>query len=234
MYQVHIFSQPRYFIVKGVWKYAKGFVGNSMFFGTLLGIGVSISGSIGCIVSVYLSLFFIIIQSIFLSKDKGYDIILVSIMLVILTSILLIFITNNKYLKKDINELKSEYNSLKKGEVKDSFGTGRIYIWKNTINKSLEKHGIGVGIDNFALAFDNKLIDTKSGYVVDKAHNEYLQNLLCQGIIYLIVYIYFIGLIFIKGFKRNLSCINYGLYISFITYSIQAIFNISVTRVAPI
>ena len=42
---------------------------------------------------------------------------------------------------------------LLKGDVKDNFGTGRIYIWKNTLKVVPENMENGVGIDNFYYAF---------------------------------------------------------------------------------
>jgi len=48
------------------------------------------------------------------------------------------------------------------------------------------------------------------------------------------VFIIFILIIFFKGLKKDLSPKYYGLFLAFIGYSVQAFFNISVTRVAPI
>lgn len=265
LYQVHIFGQPKYFIVKGVWKYAKGFVGNSMFYGTLAAIsyslilgmfykteklktklilfilllicslGIVISGTIGCYLGIIVTIIIIITQCILIKEErKTYNFISILLIIIATGSILLFTTLNNKFLKKDFAELKTEYNAISNGVIKDNFGTGRIYIWKNTINKIIDYKGIGVGIDNFNLAFNNKLIDPKSNLIVDKAHNEYLQRTLCEGILSGLSFVIFIIYIFINNFKKNFNSLQYGLYLAFIAYSVQAFFNISVTRVAPI
>ncbi len=268
MYQVHIFHQPRFFLIKNSWKYAKGFLGNSMFYGSLSCIGyclvlgiflkeekivnkvicyilllfssilVVISGAMSSFVSIILVYAFIALQAVIkmIKRDREGLIMLIQLLFIIISfsSIFVFYMQNNRFLKRDISEIQSEYNSINNGIIEDKFGTGRVYIWKNTINKIIENRGVGVGIDSFNLAFDNKLIDVKSGLLIDKAHNEYLQKMLCEGIVSGILYIIFLLSIFFKNIKRNLSPIYYSLYLSFITYSIQAFFNISVTRVAPI
>lgn len=115
----------------------------------------------------------------------------------------------------------------------DNYGTGRMYIWKNTIEKIKEAPITGYGIDNFAEVFDHKLI-VNSREVADKAHNDYLQKALCEGIIAAIIFIVFLLIIFFKGAFSKLSPIYYGLFMSFTCYSVQAFFNISFINVAPI
>lgn len=91
----------------------------------------------------------------------------------------------------------------------------------------------GVGIDNYSLAFKPKLKDKKSGLIIDKAHNEYLQKILCEGIISGILYTVFMFYIFLDKSNYNSSSLYFGLFLAFTAYCVQAFFNISVTRVAP-
>lgn len=78
----------------------------------------------------------------------------------------------------------------------DKYGSRRIYIWKKTL-EIVPKYIIhGVGIDCFHKAFDGKaltVVDGKYSALYDKAHNEYLQILVTQGIFALVSYLFIFG-----------------------------------------
>ena len=101
-----------------------------------------------------------------------------------------------------------------------------------TIPKVLENPWVGIGIDNYSYAFYPPVISS-DGLFVDKAHNEYLQIMLCEGIFCGIVYIVFLLKIFRDNIvkKNNLT---YALFLGFTCYAIVAFFGISVIRVTPI
>ena len=85
----------------------------------------------------------------------------------------------------------------------------------------------------FYYAFTPRLIDPVSSFQVDKAHNDYLQRLLCESIFSLIIYIVFLTVLFFDDLKeKNLfyKCI----FLGFFAYIVSIFFNISVIRVAPI
>ena len=268
LFQIGILTSSNFEII-GSWHYARGFLGNSMYFGTLMAIfyGISIglfiktnelsktiiayilllTSSIGIIMSgsmsVFVSTIFIYLVILFqaivkiVKKDKDGIDQLLQLIFCVITFVLLLIISiqnNNSNVGKDISELVGESKNVSTGVVKDNYGTGRIYIWKNTIDKIVENKGIGVGIDNFYNAFEGQLIDVKSNMPVDKAHNDYLQKMLCEGVISGIAFIAFLSIIFFKNIRKNLSPVYYGLFLAFTSYSVQAFFNISVTRVAPI
>ena len=116
-----------------------------------------------------------------------------------------------------------------------------MFVWKNTL-KVVPKHLLhGVGVDNFYDAFDTPLFRfIKGGDAIeyyDKAHNEYLQKLVTEGIFSLITYLSMLFIIFInsikKVFKDNESIV-IALFLAFIGYLVQAFFNISVIEVAPL
>ena len=153
-----------------------------------------------------------------------------------LSFVLVFFLYSNHLptVKSDVEKMFNEASEGVNGNFKDNYGTGRIYIWKETINKMKEGPITGYGIDNFAKAFDYKLLDPVHHGMVDKAHNDYLQKSFCEGIIAGILFIVFLLMIFFKGIFKNLSPIYYGLLLSFTCYSVIAFFNISVIRVAPI
>ena len=123
---------------------------------------------------------------------------------------------------------------------KDQNGTGRIYIWKVALKNAPKYLLTGIGIDQFFYINDGKIIyDPITGNAIDKAHNEYLQILLTEGIFKCITYIVFLLWIFFKGVyviikSKKIDPLLLGLFLSFTAYCVQAFFNISVTRVAPI
>lgn len=237
---------------------ATGFVSNPNFFGTLMLINLSYSLGlfidekkyalkilfgflififmIGLLISNTMSVFvgliivFIYI-SIYIIKEKQYTK-LVIISLILLTSTLLTVKTGKTGLIKDIKQTKNQTVEIAKGNVDETYGSNRIYIWKNTL-KVVPNHILtGVGIDNFYYAFGKKPLMMK-GWSFDKAHNEYLQILTCEGIFGLISYLLFYGWIVIKGIKNNYKNKEIYLILPAIGYLVQAFFNISVIEVAP-
>lgn len=159
--------------------------------------------------------------------------------LLILSFIIPLFIFTEldlTYAVKDLLQTKDEIVEITQGNLDDSFGTDRMYLWKNTIKIVPENLWNGVGIDNFPYAFDGKSLPvTYSDEVIyDKAHNEYLQILVTQGIFALICWLLIYLLIVNEGliyfFKENKTY----LLLPVLGYLIQAFFNISVIEVAPI
>lgn len=109
----------------------------------------------------------------------------------------------------------------------EDYGSGRITIWKNTLKVVPKYFWLGSGIDTFGYVYQ------KSGNVYyDKAHNEYLQILVTEGIFTLISYLSLLLLLFIDGVKSNNKLI-WVLMMAFIGYALQAFLNISVNTVAP-
>ena len=257
---------------KNPWTYARGLLGNSMFFGSMmcicyslvLGIfykleknkkniiqniimfllvvifsfGVIMSGSMAVYLSsicMNLLMIYDFIRNIF--KNKKFEIKkFVSIIICIIIFIMSIFLftKQNDLIGKDLEEIKNQSQQAINGNIDDKFGTGRIYIWKKTIEKIKEAPITGFGIDNFRIAFTPLLLDPTTGRIVDKAHNDYLQRMLCEGVLSGITYIIFLIFIFFKTIRKTKSSSYYGLFLAFTCYSIQIFFSISVTRVAPI
>ena len=255
------------FKIKNSWHYVRGFLGNSMFFGTLMNIfygiifglflkselnykkiilyifllianlGIILSGAMSAIFALFAMYFIVLIQLIIsiIKKEKNSILSLIFLIVSIISFgvVYKFYSLHDNHLVKDVSEFKDESKSVFHGKINDNFGTGRFYIWRKTIEKIKIAPITGYGIDNFRLAFDSKLRDSHN-LIVDKAHNDYLQKALCEGIISSIVFILFLLIIFFKLVFKNLSPIYYGLFLAFTCYSIQAFFNISVTRVAPI
>lgn len=140
----------------------------------------------------------------------------------------------------DIIRLTKETNEITKGNFDDSYGSGRMFVWKNTL-KIVPNHFFnGIGVDNFFYAFGDKPLykQNKDDVIFfDKAHNEYLQKLVCEGIFSCITYISMLLVVFFSSVKKIFKEKNYiiiGLFLSFVGYSVQAFFNISVIEVAPL
>lgn len=148
---------------------------------------------------------------------------------------------DKNYFLEQVKTTKNEISNVAKGNIDDGYGTGRIHIWKNTFKLASKNLINGVGIDNLYYAFDidNRLVDIKSGLLVDKAHNEYLQKLVTEGIFSFIIYLELLIMIFIDSLTKIYKYKEYdsiiiALFIAFVGYIIQAFFNISVICVAPI
>lgn len=125
-------------------------------------------------------------------------------------------------------------------ELKDTFGSGRIEIWRMVL-KTIAMHPIiGSGPDTLARSLLINVPNDAMNYIertntyADKAHNEYLQIAATIGIPALIVYLAFLAQLLSKQkdmFRNNASFI---FIIPIIAYLAQAFFNISTIGVAPI
>jgi hypothetical protein len=133
-----------------------------------------------------------------------------------------------------------EMHEILHGRIDETFGSGRIYIWK-TVLQSVPGHllfGTGpdtmyyAGIEGFHTyyeALNQTIVST-----IDIAHNEYLNILYHQGIFALVFYLSALICIFKqwvqKGRKDNVSAILGGAVLG---YSIQAFFGLSACITAP-
>ena len=131
-----------------------------------------------------------------------------------------------------------EVHSILHGNLDDSFGTTRMFLWKRTI-KMIDSRYIlfGYGIDTFGIPFMSKYLDDliKTGYVSiqDNACNFYLTRLINIGIVGLSSFIVFVGSIFVM-IRKNRNIISMCILVAILSYLIQGIFNIEVVIVTPI
>lgn len=147
-----------------------------------------------------------------------------------------------------IFKIKKEISTTALKETVQSGGNGRIRIWKNSLGIVKKYPIIGVGYDNFYLAYPNTKVEEDVNFIVtnntvkrvnrgyllyDNAHNIYLHTLVSTGILGLIPYLFLCLLTFIKGLKLKEKS---GILLlgGFVAYSIQGFANISVIQVAPI
>lgn len=144
---------------------------------------------------------------------------------------------NKTTLTKDLLKIGNEATEITKGNLDDNYGSQRIYVWKETI-KILPKYiWHGVGIDNFGKAFNGEALVQElpnRRITYDKAHNEYLQTFITQGILAFLTYGLMFGYALLYGIKQSWKQKQLCLVLPVIGYLAQAFFNISVIEVAPI
>ena len=202
-----------------------------VFFGILIAIfmsGLLISDTLSALVGLMAATIYLIFFAI---KNKKIKLLIIT--LIILTIITVVQTKLGKTnLLKDLIKTKNQSVEIAKGNVKDNYGSNRMFIWKNTLKVVPENLHYGVGIDNFYYAFGDEPLVMK-GWFFDKAHNEYLQILICEGIHALTAYLLFFGSILFIGLKYSLKNKNLLFFLPVIAYLVQAFFNISVIEVAP-
>ena len=206
------------------------------------------SESTGPILTYIIFLIFILVF-LGLKKYKTGKRCLILCITVVLTYLILIPINNNFVIDKEGNKIsknETSVSSIKK--TIGSGGNGRLKIWENSLGIVKNNLIIGVGFDNFVLAYPNPKVENKLSliltndgaqkeksyyYIVDNAHNVYLHTAVSTGLLGFIPYLLLCLFVFIKGlkFKNKLGIL---LLSGFVAYSIQAFANISVIQVAPI
>lgn len=110
----------------------------------------------------------------------------------------------------------------------EDYGSGRITIWKNALKVVPKYFWLGSGIDTFGYVYSQN----NEGLYYDKAHNEYLQILITEGIFSLILYLSLLLTLFVDGIKSNNKLV-WILMMAFVGYALQAFLNIRVNTVAP-
>lgn len=128
------------------------------------------------------------------------------------------------------------------GTLPDEAGSYRGYVWKNAFTLLRERTPadqwlIGSGPDTFVNRFEPFRAETmaKFNQYYDKAHNEYLQILFCQGILGLAAYLLFLVGLFRKAAVRAFSDpLLFACSIACLSYLVQAFFSISLPITAPL
>ncbi len=212
---------------------------------TLLFItGVILSGTMGSFLTMVLLFILALTYSIY-NRKKIFNKLFIKRFCILFSGLISIFllvsIFINDRFSSDVSNLGVEVTNTIKGNVDESFGTGRIYIWREALKYFPKYKWTGIGIDNFAYLgfndgtyiYDSAALDT----VIYKAHNEFLQILVCEGLLTFIPYMLFLLVIFILAIKNLKYYENNGMYLSFLFvffgYLFQAFFNIRILMIAP-
>lgn len=133
-----------------------------------------------------------------------------------------------------------EMHLLMHGQAEDTFGSGRLYIWKNVLKQLGDGFWLGHGPDTLSLTgikpferYDETLGMTIVA-TIDAAHNEYLNILYHQGVFALASYVGLLGSS-LWHFARH-AAQKSGVAIAggaVLCYGIQAFFGISQFITAP-
>lgn len=126
------------------------------------------------------------------------------------------------------------------GKLDNGIGSDRLLLWQCGL-ESVPRHWVtGIGLDNYKQVFYEKFGNVDYKFFMTKAHNEFIQTLVTQGVFafafYMIVYIRTV-VINVKKIFKNIDetslLINWIFLAMFITYLAQSFFNTSVRSVAP-
>lgn len=132
-----------------------------------------------------------------------------------------------------------EASEILHGNISDSFGSGRIRIWKNVLSEIPDSPIIGKGPDTMRRANFEPFsryypalgkVKTTS---IDVAHNELLNVLYHQGILGLTAYLGFIFCTIKSFWKCRQNTLVSALGVAFICYLIQSLFTFSMCITAP-
>ena len=133
-----------------------------------------------------------------------------------------------------------ELHELLHGRTSDRFGSGRLYIWRQTLERVPQRLWLGHGPDTMYL---ERLLpftrhDAETGKTVaaaiDAAHNEYLNILFHQGVLALAAYLAGLGVSLVSFFRRARDSALAAVFgTAVLCYAIQALFGISQPITAP-
>jgi len=125
------------------------------------------------------------------------------------------------------------------GNFKDSFGHSRLFTWKRSVKLAGKNPIFGSGPDTFCTVFNNAFGEESKKYFggrnLDKAHNEYLQLLICSGVTSLGAFLTFIGSMVVKTYRnaeRNPLLVCCGAAV--IAYAVHAFFGYSLPINTPL
>lgn len=188
-------------------------------------IGLILASSTGPFLTFIIVLIFMIILNFKYTKIKYILCLLILIPTFYITNYLIVNLNKSETVTDNIV---SDIVNVSNGSINE-ISNNRITIWKNSLPLVRKYYLVGAGLDNFGEVYEYNTNDLR----FDKAHNVYLQILITNGLIPLILTIVLCFITFIKGFKiRNITY--YPIYFACISYMIQAFANISVIDVAPI
>ena len=130
-----------------------------------------------------------------------------------------------------------EIHEIMHGKLNDEFGTYRMFLWKRSLMIFKEYPLIGTGPDSFTARFMDKytqdIINLGELTLNDTAANVYLTMLVNIGILGLISYLVFVGLLLHKMIKKR-NAFSTVFLISIICFLIQDFFNLWTVIVTPV
>lgn len=198
-----------------------------LYLSVLFFIGLCLASSTGPFLGLIITIiFFTIFYRKKIDFKKLFKILFIYLIIFIVIDLSVKFVQENIFK----NSIEDNYNItrelIKKGGT-NGFGNGRLELWKNSLPLINKYWLTGAGLDNFG-----KVYGVRNGLYFDKAHNVYLQMIITNGLITLILYLVLCLICCLKSLKLK-DELYISLFIAFVGYSIQAFANISVIDVAP-
>ena len=192
--------------------------------------GLLMCDTLSCIIGLFFVLIYILIYCLKFKIFKKLLVVFISITCITAS----LHFLNATSVVADLKLFGNQAQRLTvKHEVSYNMGTGRVYVWKKALEKAPNHLFTGIGVDNFKYVLDGEPIRRYEFYY-DKAHNEYLEILINEGIFSLLSYVIMYLIIFIKGIKYSFKNKEIYLLLPIIGHLVQAFFNISVINVTPI
>ena len=191
-------------------------------------MGITFASSTGPFLTVII-LYILLIYYLVIKKYNvtDYLIILLFLVLVFLASSKLIDVTHktvniepNYNISEEIKAIASDNTATTSNYT---FANDRVGLWKSALPLAKKYLIVGAGFDNFMYVYPYQ----SNLLTYDKAHNIYLETLICSGGLYLVVYLLLCALLVIKYFKIKNDLL-IAVFLAFITYSIQGFANINV------
>lgn len=133
-----------------------------------------------------------------------------------------------------------EIHEVLHGRWDGSFGSGRLYIWGETLKLVPESLWFGGGPDTLGFRLDASFtryladLDLTLVATTDVAHNEYLNIMACQGLLALVSYLgalLFLAIKAVRSVAGSKAVVVLGVPV--LCYCIQAFFGISTFFTAP-
>lgn len=222
--------------------YRYGFL-SSLFFAFLIGTSTR-SALVGFLVSTVI---FVLLFHKYLRNNIKKVIIII---LIFITIFGIMDFGQQYYYSRRVLSLFTDVQTIATSEDEtevEKIGSKRFVIYKYSIPLLVKNPLFGSGPDTFDKVFPhdefNKLSEGPGRKIVDKAHNEYLQIGVTLGLPALLFYLLLLYNIYKKGFqalknvKNKMSDINIyhsALFMAVVSYTVTALFNISVVCVAPV
>lgn len=133
-----------------------------------------------------------------------------------------------------------EAHALLRGEADDSFGSGRVFIWRSVWQAVKERPLFGGGPDTLSrrvTAYFERYDETRGLVIrsgIDAAHNEYLNILANQGVLALLCWLGALGCSAVRFVRRGAeSCAALLCGAAVLGYCVQALFGISMCLTTP-
>jgi O-antigen ligase len=135
------------------------------------------------------------------------------------------------------NSTLGQLSQILKGNISDSFGSNRVYVWRKSLPMAMEHPIFGVGPDCFEWQFNSQFYEESfaiNGYGFEEPHNEYIQFLVDTGVLGLAAMLAFFALILWAARRKLDKPIAIAVFFAMIGFLVQAFFNFATPLAHPI